>query len=122
MGKGSQLTKEYVMEVMAHEICHSIAGPKVGHNKPYKIIANAVGLEGKMTQTVAGPAMLALIASFEAVNGPYPAGALNRSMVKKKKTYMIKCECQECGYQVYTTEKHLKNGDPICPVDGEGMN
>lgn len=122
LGKGSVHGSHPVMEVMTHEICHTIAGYKAGHNKPFKVIATAVGLEGKMTSTVPGPIMLELIKSFEELNGPYPAGALNRSMLKKKKTYMIKCECQECGYQVYTTAKHLEKGDPICPVDGEGMN
>lgn len=122
LGKGSVHGSHPVMEVMTHEICHTIAGYKAGHNKPFKVIATAVGLEGKMTSTVPGPDMIKLIASFEAINGPYPAGALTRSMLKKKKTYMIKCECQECGYSVYTTDKWLKLGDPICPVDGEGMN
>jgi len=122
LGKGSQHANQYVMEVMAHEICHTIAGYEAAHKKPFKIIATAIGLEGKMTATEPGPAMLKLIADFETVNGPYPAGALSRSMLKKKKTYMIKCECQECGYICYTTEKWLKVGDPVCPVDGEGMN
>lgn len=40
----------------------------------------------------------------------------------KKKTYMLKCACPICDYIVYTTAKHLDKGDPICPVDGEGMN
>lgn len=122
LGTGSKFKNQYVMEVMAHEICHTIAGFKAAHKKPFKIIATAIGLQGKMTSTEPGPKMLKLIETFEQENGPYPYGALTRSMVKKKKTYMIKCECETCGYQVYTTEKHLAKGDPICPVDGEGMN
>lgn len=121
LGKGSEHGSHPVMEVMAHEICHTIAGFKAGHKAPFKKIATAIGLEGKMTSTVPGAAMLTLIKSFEEVNGPYPAGALTRSMLKKKATYMIKCKCPECDYQVYTTAKHLENGDPICPVDNVGM-
>lgn len=122
LGKGSEHGNHPIMEVMAHEICHTIAGYKAGHNKPFKVIATAIGLEGKMTSTVPGPIMLSLIAKFETENGQYPSGALTRNMLKKKKTYMIKCACPECDYIVYTTEKHLAKGDPICPVDGEGMN
>lgn len=122
LGKGSEHANQYVMEVMAHEICHTIAGYEAAHKKPFKIIATAIGLEGKMTSTVPGTVMLKVIADFEASNGPYPAGALSRSMQKKKATYLVKCACPECDYIVYTTEKHLKKGDPICPVDGEGMN
>ncbi len=122
LGKGSKHTNQPVMEVISHEICHTIAGYEAGHKAPFKIIATAIGLEGKMTSTVPGPAMLALIKAFEEANGPYPAGALTRSMQKKKATYLIKCECPDCGYIVYSTAKHLEKGDPICPVDEVGMN
>lgn len=122
LGKGSQHGNHPIMEVMTHEICHTIAGYKAAHKKPFKIIATTVGLEGKMTSTTPGPKLLELIAAFESVNGPYPAGALSRSMIKKKATYMLKCACPACDYVVYTTAKHLAKGDPICPVDGEGMN
>lgn len=122
LGKGSKHANQPVMEVIAHEICHTIAGYEAGHKAPFKKVATAIGLEGKMTSTVPGPKMLELIKSFEETNGPYPAGALNRSMQKKKATYMIKCQCPSCDYAVYTTQKHLDKGDPICPIDGEGMN
>ena len=122
LGKDSTIGNHPVMEVMAHEICHTIAGHKAGHKAPFKKIATMIGLEGKMTSTVPGLKMLALIEAFEKEHGPYPAGALTRSMIKKKNTYLIKCECPECGYTVRTTAKWLENGDPICPVDNVGMN
>ncbi len=122
LGKGSRHKEQYVMEVMAHEICHTIAGFKAAHKKPFKVIATAIGLQGKMTSTEPGPAMLKVIADFEAINGPYPAGALTRSMQKKKATYLIKCQCPECDYICYVTQKHLDKGDPVCPIDEVGMN
>lgn len=121
LGKGSRFKEQWVLEVIAHEICHTLAGHKAGHKKPYKVIATAIGLEGKMTSTVPGPIMKAAIVEFEKENGPYPSGALTRSMLKKKATYLIKCECPECGYVVRTTAKWLENGDPICPMDMIGM-
>lgn len=122
LGKGSKYANQFVMEVIAHEICHTIAGPEAGHKKPFKVIATAIGLKGKMTSTEPDVMMLALIKAFEEANGPYPAGALSRSMQKKKSTYLIKCACPDCDYICYVTQKHLDKGDPICPVDGEGMN
>lgn len=121
LGQNSKYTNHSPMEVIAHEICHTIAGFKAGHKKPFKAIATAIGLEGKMTSTVPGPKMLKLIKSFEETNGPYPAGALTRSMLKKKQTYLIKCECTTCGYTVRTTEKWLAIGYPICPQDEQVM-
>lgn len=122
LGQKSKHKDQYVVEVIAHEICHTIAGYKAGHKKPFKVIATAIGLQGKMTSTVPGPVMKDFIAAFEKEHGPYPAGALTRSMQKKKKTYLNKCECPECGYITYTTSKWLENGDPVCPVDKIGMN
>lgn len=121
LGKGSEYKEIHPIEVMTHEICHTLAGFKAGHKAPFKVIATAMGLEGKMTSTIPGPMMLAFIKEFEETNGPYPAGALNRSMVKKKATYLIKCECGECGYNVRVTRKWLDLGDPICPVCMIGM-
>lgn len=122
LGQETKHKGSHPIEVMAHEICHTIAGYEAAHKKPFKIIATAIGLEGKMTATVPGPKMLAFIEAFEKEHGPYPAGALSRNMQKKKETYLIPLECPECGYKVWTTKKHLANGDPICPVDNEGMN
>lgn len=122
LGQGSKYANQPIIEVIAHEICHTIAGYKAGHKKPFKLVATAIGLEGKMTSTKPGPIMLKFISEFEAVNGPYPAGALTRSMIKKKKTYLIKCECPDCGYVVRTTQQWLDKGDPICPIDNVGMN
>jgi hypothetical protein len=121
LGQGSKYKEQPVIEVIAHEICHTIAGYEAGHKAPFKRVATAIGLTGKMTSTKPGPDMLAFIEAFEKKHGPYPAGALSRSMVKKKATYLIKCECPHCGYTVRTTAKWLENGDPICPVDNEGM-
>lgn len=122
LGQKSKYGNHPVMEVMAHEICHTIAGYKAGHKAPFKKIATAIGLEGKMTSTKPGPKMMEAIRAFEKEHGPYPAGALTRSMKQKEKTYLIKCECPECGYTVRTTAKWLEAGDPICPVDNVGMN
>lgn len=121
LGKDSKHGNHPVMEVIAHEICHTIAGHKAGHKAPFKRIATTIGLEGKMTSTVPGPLMLDLISRFENDNGPYPAGALTRSMLKKKQTYMLKCECSLCGYTVRTTEKWLAVAIHECPVDSIAM-
>ena len=121
LGKDSVHGNHPVIEVMAHEICHTIAGHKAGHKKPFKEIAVAIGLAGKMTSTVPGPILLDFIKAFEDKNGPYPAGAMLRSMTKKKATYLVKCECNGCGYTVRTTSKWLEMGDPICPVCNKGM-
>lgn len=41
---------------------------------------------------------------------------------KKKGTYLLKCECQSCGYIARVTAKWIDQaGEPICPQDQEPM-
>lgn len=106
-----------ILDVMAHEMCHAIAGHEAGHKEPFKRIAVAVGLTGPMTATVAGEEFKAWAARHLETAGAYPGGALTAAGRKKQTTRLIKCECQECGYTVRTTRQWLEAGEPICPTD-----
>src|SRR5262245_59126292 len=44
-----------IADVLAHELGHATVGNKAGHGKEFKSCALAIGLTGKMTQTVATP-------------------------------------------------------------------
>lgn len=111
-----------VLPTLVHELCHSSLGIKAGHGPAFRRLALAVGLEGKMTSTHAGEKLLALCKEVAAKLGEYPHAKLDFSKSGKKKqgTRMIKCECEECGYSVRTTQKWLELGAPICPVKGHG--
>jgi hypothetical protein len=111
-----------ICDVLAHELCHAIAGHKAGHKGPFKAIATAIGLEGKMTATTAGPAMKAWAEGFVEKHGAYPAGSLSPSKGRKKQgTRLIKCECSECGYIARTTAKWIEEaGAPYCGVKSHG--
>ena len=118
-----ELGKEVeVIATMAHELVHATVGIEAGHKGKFKQCAIAIGLAGKMTATVAGDGLIPVINKIISMVGPYPAGKLNINNRKKVKTYMIKCQCPECGYTVRTTAQWLAQGDPICPVDNVGMN
>lgn len=43
-----------VADVVTHEVCHTIV-PEAKHGQPFKRVAIAIGLVGKMTETEAGP-------------------------------------------------------------------
>ncbi len=111
-----------VLETIAHEMIHATVGIEAGHKGTFKTCAMAVGFIGPMTSTPAGDGMLKVCQAIINSIGYYPAGSLDISQRKKKKTYMIKCECGICGYVVRTTAQWLAMGDPICPVDNVGMN
>lgn len=113
---GNQATID-MLETIAHELIHATVGIKAGHKGEFKTCALAVGFVGPMTSTPAGEKMAAFIQGLIKQIGEYPAGALNITMRKKKQTYLLKCECTECGYNVRVTAKWLCEGAPICPTD-----
>jgi hypothetical protein len=111
-----------IFGVLAHELAHAIVGTKAGHKAPFKRVAEAVGLVGRMTATEESVAFIAWSQGHIAKLGKYPAGALALNMRKKQSTRLLKCECEGCGYTVRITRKWLDaGGSPICPTDQEPM-
>lgn len=116
-----------VLATLIHEAIHATVGLAAGHKAPFKKVAIAAGLEGKMTATFAGPWLRDVMKDWSAKLGPYPHGALDPSKAdtsgpKKQSARLIKCECTECGYVVRTTQKWLATGEPLCPCNGEPMS
>ena len=105
-----------VAAVQVHELCHCAVDVKCGHRKPFTRVAKAIGLEGKMTATVAGETLKASLEEIIEELGPYPhAKLVHNSNSKKQGTRMILVKCPECGYQVRTTKKWIEVGTPTCP-------
>jgi hypothetical protein len=107
-----------IMGVIAHELVHATVGVKAGHKAPFKKLAEAIGLAGKMTATVESEAFTDWAQGVVNAIGEYPAGAMNLLFRKKQTTRMLKCECEDCGYSVRTTRKWIEQaGPPVCPTD-----
>ncbi|EIP96858.1 SprT-like family [Opitutaceae bacterium TAV1] len=109
---------------LAHELCHACTDC-TGHGSDFGRIARAIGLEGKLTTTYAGPKLTArLNAMIEGELGKYPHAALQpeQSGVKKQGTRLVKCVCEESGYTVRTTRQWLvQYGPPISPATKKPM-
>jgi hypothetical protein len=106
-----------VLGVVAHELVHSVnhAAGETGHGAAFKRIAVPIGLEGKMTATIAGAALTEVLKQYGHVLGAYPHKALSpNEAVKKQGTHLIKLLCLGCGYTVRTTQKWLDCGVPVC--------
>jgi hypothetical protein len=104
-----------VIDILIHELVHATVGIKAGHKAPFKACALAVGLEGKMTSASAGDVLKATIQAWVDEAGQYPHAPLTQSGIKKQSTRMLKCACQSCGYQVYTSRKWIELALPVCP-------
>lgn len=108
------------LDVLAHELVHA-ATPGDGHRKAFGKAARAIGLEGKLTATVAGDKLKAILQGIADTLGEYPHGGIDLSKRKKQATNMLKVSCDACGYILYTTRKWLDTGTPSCPCNDEPM-
>jgi len=109
-----------VAAVLVHELVHCAVGLKCGHNGPFRKLALAVGLEGKMTATTAGEELAGRLERIVAKLGEYPHSKLKHSNApKKQSTRMKKVECDNCGCIVRMTRKWLEEvGCPTCACGG----
>jgi len=105
-----------VAAIQVHELCHCAAGLACKHRKPFTTVAKAIGLEGKMTATVAGEALKSTLQIFINEIGPYPhAKLVHSSSPKKQGTRMLKVECPQCGCVCRMAAKWLEQpGPPHC--------
>lgn len=113
-----------VAGIVAHEMVHMYVGVEHGHKAPFKRLATAIGLEGKMTATTEGEAFKAAVRPILDDLGPYPHAALSLAGRKKKQTYLLKAECPCCGFTMRVTQKwveaagfDLRCPDPSCEDD-----
>jgi len=114
-----------ILETLVHELVHAAVGIKCKHRGPFKAVALAIGLEGKMTSTSAGIELRAKLQTIANGLGPFPTSGLDASKAptKKQTTRLLKCECAACGYIARVSSKHLsETGSPICPCNGEPMS
>lgn len=105
------------VHVTLHECVHASVGLAAGHKKPFKDLATACGLTGKMTATTAGEALAATIKETWLPSMPAFPGAVLQpgEEAKKPGSRLIKAECPQCGYTVRITAKWLAIAVPHCP-------
>src|SRR5580765_1891254 len=61
-----------VVGIIAHELVHVALGPEAKHGSDFRKLAVAIGLDGKMTATVAGPTMAARAVAIVKEIGDFP--------------------------------------------------
>lgn len=104
-----------VAAALAHELGHAHLPDGVGHRGAFPTLMRSMGLLGKPTATVAGPAFQAAATALLAELPSYPHRRLDYTQRKKQATRMIRARC-ECGYTVRLTRLWLAVAVPRCPV------
>lgn len=108
------------LDVLVHELVHACT-PGAGHGPAFRKLALALGLEGKMRSTVAGPELRERLNALFVELGPFPHAGISLADRKKQTTRLLKAECG-CGYTVRVTAKWIEEvGPPICPCNHEPM-
>lgn len=113
-----------VLATLVHELVHAAVGNEAKHGPKFKSLAVLIGLEGKMTSTVAGAALIKKLQVIVDKLGKYPHAKLNLEMnpTKKQTTRMIKMECPVTGYIARASRKVILHfGPTICPCHGKPM-
>jgi hypothetical protein len=88
-----------IADIQVHEMVHAAVGLDKKHGPVFKKCATKLGLEGKMTATVAGPEFHKWAGPLLDKLGPIPHAEL-QGMTNGRKADTnrhIKCECDECG-------------------------
>ncbi len=118
-----------IAATVVHELIHVSDDCASGHKNHFAKCARALGLEGKLTATVAGEGLNHALADILKDLGEYPHTKLNLSGVKKQGTRMKLVECPADGFKFRTTAKWIDTFDKFtCPcgetmtVDGEDPN
>jgi hypothetical protein len=107
-----------VLDVLTHEMVHTVAGKTAKHGKKFAHIAKHVGLTGKMTATVAGDALRLQLERIVQSLGPYPHKAISSSRLLRPapKIKYVTGECV-CGYIARVPEEWVESaGLPACPA------
>lgn len=117
-----------VAETLAHELSHSIAGHTCGHKGEFQRIARAIGLDGPLTATKAGPDLrseLARIIRYIGVDYAALHSPQNVSESRKKQgTRMLKATCgaadvPRCDFTARVTASHSDSVAHYC-ANAEG--
>jgi len=123
-----------VLGVLGHEVTHAAVGLEAGHRGPFKQLALAIGLTGRMSATTEGEDFIRTFTPILESLGPYPHAELDArrwrknppgevrvsSGPKAQGTRLHKVMCRHCGYVARVTMKWLNLGMPVCPLVGHG--
>jgi hypothetical protein len=105
---------------LIHELIHAVDNCEHGHRGPFRKMALAVGLTGKMRATTAGPELKERLNAVIGEIGPYPHARLDADQAQgKQRTRLVKVICRRCKYAIWTTRMWLDMGTPTCVCGGQ---
>ena len=108
-GRKNKDESSRVADVLLHEMVHTCAVHH-GHKGAFRVIAQTMGMKGKMTATVASDDLRLRIWDDVVTRlGRYPHASVRliRRGQRGKGSRLIKCLCPKCGFNFRTTQKWI---------------
>ena len=93
-----------ILSTLAHELIHAYDDCVNKHGAVFRAAALAIGLQGKMTATVAGAELTATLSEYVELLGEIPHYALTH-VAKDKGRNGNKLMCHDCGFKANTSTK-----------------
>jgi hypothetical protein len=106
------------VDILIHELAHAADRNEHGHAREFAAIATKMGLEGKPTETHAGPDLAEKATALVKRLGKYPHAALDEGATdgtKKQGTRMLKLVCQCAEPRILRlSQKAIDAGPIVC--------
>jgi hypothetical protein len=108
--------------ILLHELVHAALPVGAKHGPAFKALATALGLEGKMTATRAGPVALSLLEPILEAVGPYPHAALRSASAHSSKPQRnvaminVRCPGPDCDSFAKVPHRNHARSPFICPL------
>lgn len=117
-----------VLSTLAHEVVHAVDDNEHGHRGDFCTLARKIGLEGKITATVAGDTLRAHLKEYIELLGDIPHAAVDLSGQKRQVNRNLKvwCNDDDCGFKFNTSKMQILKvlesaGEISCPGCGQAM-
>ena len=106
-----------VLDTLTHELVHAVDNCEHKHGKEFKAIAQRIGLQGKMREASAGPALKQKLTAIALKLGNYPHAKLAVPVPSPSFRSRPRAVCERCGFRVPMLKSWIHYGPPVCPVD-----
>ena len=111
-----------VAGILVHELCHAALPHEVKHGREFRLLATALGLEGKMTATTEGERFRTIWGELLAKLGPLPVGRFTVGYAVdfrvQRTPKMTNMACPECGFVAKVRLDQMSAGRLTCPEHG----
>lgn len=109
-----------VLAILMHELIHAADNCVSKHGAWFGKAARALGLEGKLTATHAGPALRMQLGELAEILGPYPHDKMRLPAKKEKAATSRTLVCGECEFSFSASIKKLEaamsTANLVCPA------